>query len=161
MKALLHRLWQSRSSTERTVIVALALVLVVALYVWFALAATRARGPLVASVTTLRAQAVRLDQQAMQYEQLRNAPRPPAPQSDVRALVQAQASAAGLSLTRVDAVDANQARATFAAVAYADWLAWVASLQAQNVRLDACRIEALPSPGLVTATATFVRAVSR
>ena len=45
----------------------------------------------------------------------------------------------------------------FGAVAFADWLNWVASLTSQQVRLDACRIEALSTPGLVSVTATLVR----
>jgi type II secretory pathway component PulM len=46
---------------------------------------------------------------------------------------------------------------TFGAVAFAAWLAWVERLQSQQVRVDACRIEALATPGLVSAAATLVR----
>ena len=41
---------------------------------------------------------------------------------------------------------------------FADWLAWVATLQEQHIRLDSSRIEALSTPGLVGISATFVRA---
>jgi type II secretory pathway component PulM len=73
--------------------------------------------------------------------------------------VQAQAGATGLSraLQRIDALDANQVQVVFGAVAFADWLAWVAKLQAQHVRLDACRVEALTAPGLVSVSATLIR----
>ena len=46
----------------------------------------------------------------------------------------------------------------FGAVAFADWLNWIAALKSQHVRLDACRIEALSTPGLVSVTATLIRA---
>jgi len=45
----------------------------------------------------------------------------------------------------------------FGAVGFADWLNWVAGLTSQQVRLDACRVEALSTPGLVSVTATLVR----
>ena len=43
------------------------------------------------------------------------------------------------------------------AVAFADWLDWIASLGSQQVRLYACRIEALPEAGMVGVTATLQR----
>ena len=74
--------------------------------------------------------------------------------------MQARAVAAGLSraLVKIDAPDANQVVVVFGAVAFADWLNWIAGLKSQQVRLDACRIEALSTPGLVSVTATLVRA---
>ncbi|MGH8864757.1 MAG: type II secretion system protein GspM, partial [Burkholderiales bacterium] len=91
---------------------------------------------------------------------LRAAPAASVSQTDLRTLVQAQAGVAGLSraLVRIDAPDANQVVVVFGAVAFADWLNWVASLKSQQVRLDACRVEALSTPGLVSVTATLVRA---
>ena len=67
----------------------------------------------------------------------------------------------GAAVTVVDARDADQVQVVFGSVAFADWLAWVASLQSQHIRLDTGRIEALSSPGLVSVTATFTRAKSQ
>jgi type II secretory pathway component PulM len=61
-------------------------------------------------------------------------------------------------LQRIDARDADHVEVAFGSVPFADWLAWVASLQAQRIRLDTSRIEALKTPGLVSVTATFARA---
>ena len=160
MNAALRRAWESRSPRERAVIAALAVLLGVALYVWLVQSAGRARAQLHTSVTTLRAQAARLDQQALEYVRLRAAPAATASPTDLRTLVQAQAGAAGLSraLVRIDAPDADHVVAVFGAVAFADWLNWIAGLKAQQVRLDAGRIEALSTPGLVSVTATLVRA---
>ncbi len=74
--------------------------------------------------------------------------------------MQARIDAAGLApaLVSIEAPDANQVKVVFGALPFADWLAWVASLQAQQVRLDASRIEAMSTPGLVSVTATLVRA---
>ena len=113
-----------------------------------------------ASVMKLHAQATRLEQQAVELERLRATPVTPASQSDLRALVQAQAGAAGMSqaLVKIDTPDANQVVVVFGAVAFADWLNWIASLKAQQVRLDTCKIEALSTPGMIGVKATLLRA---
>ena len=160
MRAQLRKFWESRAPRERTIVAALAVVLGAVLYLWLLQSADRARGQLSTTVTTLRAQAARVEQQAAEYERLRAAPPVAASSTDLRALVQAQAGAAGLSraLQRIDAPDANQVQVVLGAVAFSDWLNWVAGLQAQQVRLDTCRIEAMSTAGLVSVTATFVRA---
>jgi general secretion pathway protein M len=160
MRALLRKAWESRTPREQAIIAALAVMLGAALYVWLVQSAGRDRVQLRTSVTTLRAQTARLDQQALEYGRLRAAPAATASPTDLRTLVQAQVGGAGLSpaLVSIDAPDANQVKVVFGALPFADWLAWVASLQAQQVRLDACRIEALSTPGLVSVTATLVRA---
>lgn len=160
MMAQLRKLWESRAPRERLIIAALVVVLGVALYVWLVQSAGLARVQLLASVTTLRAQAAPLEQQALEYLRLRAAPAATASTTDLHTLVQARIGAAGLAsaLVSIDAAGANQVKVVFASVPFADWLAWVAGLQAQQIRLDACRIESLPTPGLVSVTATLVRA---
>lgn len=155
----LRKVWQSRAPRERTIIAALAALVGAALYLALVLSAERARAPLRASVATLRAQATRLEQHAIEYGHLRAAPAAAASATGLHALVQAQVGAAGLSrqLVRIDAIDPDQVMVVFGAVAFADWLNWLASLKSQQVRLDACRVEALSTPGLVSVTATLVR----
>jgi general secretion pathway protein M len=159
MNAKLRSLWRSRAPRERVVIGVLAVLAGAASYVWLVQSADQAHTRLRASVPALRAQAARLEQQAADLEHLRAAPPASASKTDLRTLVQAQAGAAGLSraLVRIDAPDADQVVVVFGAVAFADWLNWVASLKSQQVRLDACRVEALSTPGLVSVTATLVR----
>ena len=160
MRAQLRKLWESRAPRERIVIAILGAVIGVTLYWWLVQSGGRTYTQLRASVATLRVQAARLEQQATELERLRATPVPAASQSDLRTLVQAQAGAAGLSnaLVKIDAPDANQVVVVFGAVAFADWLNWVASLQAQQVRLDTCKIEALSTPGMIGVTATLLRA---
>lgn len=159
MKAALRRAWESRAPRERMVIAVLAAVLGAASYLWLLHAADRGRGQLSASVAALRTQAVLLDQQAAEFERLRATPAPPAAPADLRTLVQARTDAARLSgtLTRIDAPDADHVRVTFGALSFVDWLGLIAALEAQHVRLEAARIEALAAPGLVSITATFTR----
>ncbi len=160
MKARLRKLWESRSPRDRVIIAVLAAVVGIALYLSLVQSAYRARARLGSSVSVLRVQAQRLDADANALARARAAPAAPAPQTDLRTQVQAQAGAAGLAgaLLRIDAQNADQVQVVFGSVAFADWLAWIATLQAQRVRLDTGRIEALSTPGLVSVTATLARA---
>ena len=159
MSPVLQRVWTSRSPRERTIIAVLSVLLGISLYAWLLHSAGQARAQLHTSVATLRAQAARLDQQALEIGRLRAAPAATISQTDLRTLVQARIDAAGLAraLVRIDAPDADQVVVVFGSVAFADWLAWIAGLQAQQVRVDAARIESLATPGLVSATATLAR----
>jgi general secretion pathway protein M len=160
MKARLRKLWESRSPRDRVMIAVLAAIVGAALYLSLVQSAYRARTQLGSSVSVLRAQALRMDADANELARARAAPAAPAPQTDLRTQVQAQAGAAGLAraLLRIDARDADQVQVVFGSVAFADWVAWVATLQVQHIRLDTGRIEALTTPGLVSVTATFTRA---
>jgi general secretion pathway protein M len=163
MKARLLKIWESRSPRDRVVIAILAAVVGAALYFWLAQSAYRARTQLGASLTVLRAQAFRLDLDATELERVRAVPAPPTSRTDLRTLVQARAEAAGLAraLLRIDAPDANQVQVVFGAVSFPEWLAWVASLQAEHIRVDTGRIEALSTPGMVGVTATLTRVISQ
>jgi len=160
MRARLRKLWESRSPRDRAIITALAVLVGLLLYLSLVQSAYRARTQLGSSVSVLHAQALRLDADANELARVRAMPAATAPQTDLRTQVQAQAAAAGLAraLLRLDAKDADQVQVVFGSVAFADWLAWVATLQAQRIRLDTSRIEALSTAGLVSVTATFARA---
>lgn len=162
MNARLRDAWQSRAPLERTIIAVLAVLLAIMLYGWLVWSAGGARVQLRTSVLLLEQQAALLDKQALEYARLRALPPATASPGDLRPLVQARIAEAGLSpaLISIDAVDANQVRVVFGALPFADWLAWVANLQAQQVRLDHCRIEALAEPRMVGVSATFMRAGS-
>jgi len=155
----LQRAWGACSPWQRTAIAVLAAVMTIALYAWFVQSIGQARVKLNASIAVLRAQAARLDQQAIEHARLRAAPATTSSSTNLRTLVQSRIAAAGLSraLARIDAPDADQVVVDFGALAFADWYAWIAGLQSQQVRLDACRIEALAAPGMVGVTATLVR----
>jgi type II secretory pathway component PulM len=157
MKSALRKAWASRAPRERMVIAALAAVLGAALYLLVLHSADGGRTRLLKSVATLRAQAALLDQHAAEHERLRAAPAPAASSADLRTLIQTRADAARFPLTRIDAPDADHVQVTLGAVAFADWLAWIAALQAQHVRLETARVEALAGPGLVSVSASFAR----
>ncbi len=160
MRARLRKLWESRSPRDRLLIAIIAALVAAVLYLWLVQSAQRARAQLGASLSVLRAQATRLDLDAAELERVRAMPVPAAAKTDLRTLIQSRAETAGLAraLVRIDAPDANQVQVVFGAVAFAEWLGWVAALQAERIRLDTGRIEALSTPGMVGVTATFTRA---
>ena len=159
MKTVLRQRWESRSPGERRWLVVMGAGLVVALYVALVWSATLARGPLHGQVGVLRAQAARLDLQARELDQLRAAPPSTLPDSDLRALVQGRLDGTGLSrgLARLESPDAGHVVVVFTAVGFAEWLQWAEGLQALQVRVESCRVEALSTPGLVSITATLAR----
>lgn len=163
MIAALRNAWASRSPRERMVIAVLAAVLGAAAYLWLLIAAGQARTRLGASVAVLRTQAALLEQRAAEHQRLRAAPAPAVSATDLRTLVRQRVDAGQLAgaLTLLEAPDAGHVRIAFGALAFADWLRWVAALQAQHVRLEAVRLEALAAPGMVSVTATLARTEPR
>jgi general secretion pathway protein M len=159
MKDALRTAWLSRAPRERLVIAILAAVLGAAAYLGLLLWADRARAQLFVSVAALRTQSALLEQRAAQYPRRRAAPVPPASPTHQRPRVRERVVAAVLTgaLTLREAPDAEHVRIAFGAIAFTDWLDWIAALQTQQVRLDAARIEALAAPGLVSVTATLAR----
>jgi len=160
MNAQLRKFWEARSPRDRAIVAALAVVLGALAYCLLVYSATRARPQLQSRVLALRSDAASLDRQAAEIEKLRVLPALAPSQTDLRTLIQAQAGSAGIgsALVRIDAQDANRVQVVFGAIAFANWLNWVVSLNSQHIRLDTCRIEAMSKPGLVSITATFVRA---
>ena len=140
-------------------LVVLSVILTAMLYLSLATSADNARSRLQASVPPLQAQAQKFDEHASEYERLRGTTAIPADDGDLRALVQAQADAAGLSrtLTSIDTLDADQVQVVFNDVPFAQWLTWIAAMQLQQVRLGSGRIHALPEPGIVNVQATLTR----
>lgn len=162
MRERLRKAWESRSPRERRVIIILGVILSAVLYLWLVSAADRARTRLRSGLPQLRVQAEEFEQQAAGYESIKITPSTPPSSGDLHALAQTQADVLGLShaLNGIDALGDDQVQVTFKAVPFADWLKWAVAMQLQRVRFEKGRIEALPEPGIVTVTGTFVRATT-
>jgi general secretion pathway protein M len=140
---------------------ALAIVLSVSMYSSLITSADRARTQLRSSIPILRDQAREFQQQASEYERLKATASTSSEPGDLRALVQSQADAAGLShaLSSIDAVDTDRTQVVLNAVPFADWISWVAALELHRIRISSSRVETLPPPGMVRVTATFIRSM--
>lgn len=159
MKHTLSQWWASRSQQERWIIAAASLCLALVLYIWLLQATTRARQRLLPAVAELRAAASRQGAQADEIMRLRAAPKAPQSSADLRQLVQRQIDSSGLtkSLVSIELVGAHQVKVVFGSVAFAEWLAWADTIQAQHLRFAAVRAEAQPAAGQVSVTATIER----
>ena len=160
LQAPYRAFWQARPRGERVVLAMFAAILAVGLCLWLVYAVDRSRMQLRATVVpVLRERAGLLERQAAEYQRLRAMPAATVSPTDIRALVQAQAGAAGLSkaLQSVEAAGADQVKIVFGAIAFADWLNWVQNLESQHIHLESCRIEALAAPGQVSVAATLAR----
>lgn len=161
MSGFARRFMASRSPGDRLAITVLAATIGISLLLWFAHSAQRARETLAPSVVRLAAESARLVKSADEIARLRVA-RPtrqaqPAAPGDFRALMQARIDTSGIagSATSLESPAADRVKVSFASVSFAEWLRWVDSLQAQQVRVETLRIEALPATGLVSVAATF------
>jgi general secretion pathway protein M len=157
--------WNSRTARERAGVSLVAVLIGIAVYFALVYVLDRSRSGMRANVEALRAQAAALERNAAEIERLRavSAPATPSRPRELRALVDAEARAAGFTPAqlRVDARSADEVQVVLGSAPFAAWLGWVASLQARQVRLETCRIEPLSTPGLVSVTATFINAGRR
>jgi len=160
MKALLARYWTLRSLRERLVLIALAVLLGSAFYVWLLQSAGLARQQLSANIKMLRSQAALVEQGAVEYERLRAMPAIRPSTTAVSQLVQAQVDVAGIPRenVRIEAPDPDRAQVTFSTASFPEWLIFLNGIQSQQVRIVTCRIESLPAAGMVRISATFARA---
>lgn len=159
MRHAFNQWWLSRSPQERSVIVVAALCIGLALYIWLLQATTHARQRLLPAVAQLRAQATRQGEQADEITRLRAMPTTPSSSTELRQLVQRQVDANGLtkSLVSIELVDTHHVKLVFGSVTFADWLTWADTMQAQQLRFAAVRLEAQSTPGQVSVTATLER----
>ena len=160
MNAAWRARWQSRPPRERQAWVAALVLAAAALYVVLVGSALQSRDPLRRDVESLRAAVVRMDVQARELAQLRAAPPLAVATGELRARVQSSLDDARLSnaVAKLDTPDLDHVVVVFDAVAFSDWLRWLESLAARQVRLESCRIDALPASGTVSVTATLARA---
>lgn len=158
MTARLRQLWQSRTPRERQAVLGGLAFLVVVACLSLVVAALEAREPLLRDVQALRAASATMDRQARELERLRQLPAPAAATEPLRARVQAalDASLPSATTTRIEAPDPGQVVVVFETVAFAAWLRWIEDLAGRQVRLESCRVDALPAAGQVSVTATLV-----
>lgn len=152
--------WDSRLPRERQFIGAAALILLPAL-AYFALwrPAHRAVPALRVAVPAMRAQAATMRRQAEEIELLRRQPQPAVLDSvALKSVVEQSAAQHQLrdAMDRLDMIEPNSVRISFASVPYAQWLHWVRILQQeQHIRIDSLDVTALPTAGMVRINATL------
>ncbi len=162
MKKRMLDIWFSRAPVERKAAAVSAVVIGMLLCFWFIHVAGQERSRLKLSVSTLKSQSASMEENTSEFGRLKAtvASKALPATKDIREAVQGAIDSAGLSasLIKMDAPDAGTVQISFSALSFADWLAFTRNLQAQQIRIETCRIEALATAGLVSITATLSRA---
>lgn len=151
--------WNARSSSERRVLSAGGVIVVLVLFVTFVwLPLERARTRLAADLPALAASVTEMRAQAEQVKVLRAMPaRAESSNVPLATLVANGTLAQGLTDARVATLDAKHLKLTAGDVAWTRLLEWISTVQAAHgLTVDGATIEALPSPGRVRAELILV-----
>lgn len=134
-------------------------VLIVCLATWLTVSGHRTTTALRGSLPALRMQALTVERQADEIEQLRLLPAPASADAALLPMVQEMATIAGLSamLSTLDTLDNQRVVVTFGTIAFPVWIDWLNTLSMQGIRAENVSMETLLTPGLVSTTATLRR----
>jgi general secretion pathway protein M len=154
MKERFQQFWMQASPRERWLIgggSGLLLVVVLIFYVWQPIA--RDRQKLRANLPQLRTNAEQVRLNAAEVARLKTLPASAAlPKGGIRGAVESSAAAFKLrdSMSQVSMEGDGRITLSMAAVPFDNWVRWLGHLQEQyRIRLESCRVEALPQPGMV------------
>ena len=149
--------WLREALWRAYVVPALALAALCG-YAWFAWNAHLAGARLGAGTASLRQQLGILDGQADEIMRLRQVKPVLRARTELRMSVRMLAQEMGLAtaLVRIDVLDEKRVQVIFGTVAFADWLAWVAALEARQLWVESSRLEAAQAAGMVSATVVLV-----
>ena len=155
----IRQFWRRLSAREQVIVGAGAGLLVIVLlvfYVWQPLEKERAR--LRASLPKLRIAAQQMRVDAVAVPKLKSTAKPVPLAGGLREIVEQTASAHGLQVSQASLEGNGKLNITLAAVPFDSWVKWLATLQAQHaIRLNTCRIDGLPQPGMVKVQAVLSR----
>ncbi len=164
--ARLHAFWDGLATRER-MLIAIGLVVLLPvgfyLYIWQPVNAERAR--LTSRVEQLRSELAQLRADAAEIKRLR-AQMPISAQlrNGDTLLAAARQAAARFGLpdlqVALTAQGDDRLLLNLDSVAFDAWMRWLGELGVQGVSLTACKVEALPTPGLVRVKATLARKAS-
>ena len=153
------RFWQRLSAREQVIVgsgAGLLVIILLVFYVWQPLEKERTR--LRASLPKLRILAQQMRADADAVPKLKSTAKPAPLAGGLKEVVEQAASAHGLQLTQVNPEGSGKLNLSLATVPFDAWVKWLATLQAQqSIRLDACRVEAVPQAGMVKVQAVLSR----
>lgn len=155
----LRQFWRRLSAREQVIAGGGASLLVITLlvfYVWQPVEKERTR--LRAGLPGLRTEARQMRVDAVAVPKLKSTAKPAPLAGGLKETVEQAASAHGLQVAQINPEGNAKLSVTLAAVPFDGWVKWLATLQAQHaIRLDTCRVDALPQPGMVKVQAVLVK----
>ncbi|MDD4928336.1 MAG: type II secretion system protein GspM [Gallionella sp.] len=160
LKKLRQQNWDTRTLTERKIIIAGALlVLPLAAYLLLWRPAHQAVSQLHKSLPQLRIQTGQMRIAAGQIEEIRHRPQLAVMDAEaVKAAIEVSAAKYQLqdTLTTLIAQEPAGVRLSISAISFEKWLIWLRELEnSQHIRVDSIAITRLAQPGLVAVRATL------
>lgn len=160
MKERFQQFWMQASPRERWLIgggFCLLLIAVLFFYVWQPV--VRDRQKLRANLPQLRTHAEQMRLNEAEVGRLKTLPASAAlPKGGIRGAVENSAAAFKLrdSMSQVSVEGDGRISFSMAPVSFDNWVRWLGHLQEQyRIRLESCRVEALPQPGMVRVKAVL------
>lgn len=154
MKERLQLFWMQASPRERWLIgggFGLLLIVVLVFYVWQPIVHDRQK--LRASLPQLREKAEQMRLNAAEVVRLKTLPTSASlPNGGMRGAVERSAVAFKLrgSMSQISVEGDGRISISMSTVPFDSWVRWLGHLQEQyRIRLESCRVEALPQPGMV------------
>lgn len=155
----IRQFWRRLSTREQMIVgggTALLAIILLVFYVWQPLEKERTR--LRASLPGMRAEAQKMRVDALAVPKLKSAAKPEPLAGGLKEMVEQAASAQRVQVTQVNTQGNGKLGVTLAAVPFDAWVKLLATLQTQQaIRLDTCRVEALPQSGMVKVQVVLVK----
>lgn len=154
MKEKFQQFWKQSSPRERWLIGGgFGLLLAAVLFFYVLQPVVRDRQKLRASLPQLRVNAERMRLDAAEVTRLRTLPSSSSlPNGGIRGAVEASAEVFKLrdSISQASVEGEGRISIAMTTVPFDSWVRWLGHLQEQyRIRLESCRVEALPQPGMV------------
>lgn len=154
MKERFQQFWMQASPRERWLVgggFGLLLIVLLVFYVWQPI--VRDRQKLRANLPQLRINAEQMRLNAAEVVRLKTLPSSASlPNGGIRGAVEKSAVAFKLrdSMGQISMEGDGRISISMATVTFDNWVRWLGHLQEQyRIRLESCRVEALPQPGMV------------
>lgn len=163
MNTRLHQFWSTRSPAARVAWLVMLSIGTAVLYAVLVYSAEQSRARLKTGLGELRVKSADMEQQAAEISRLRAAASTAIHSGiDFPKTVQALVDSNGLATTaKISQRDAENIEVVLGNLPFAQWLAMARSLQAQQIRIESCKIEGLAVPGMVSVSATLTHPRAR
>lgn len=163
MNTRLLQFWSACSPAARVAWLIMLSIGAAVLYAVLVYSAEQSRARLKTGISELRVKSADMEKQASEISRLR-AMASTATHSgmDFPKTVQALVDSNGLATTaKINHRDAENIELVLGNLPFAQWLAMARSLQAQQIRIESCKVEGLAIPGMVSISATLTRPRTR
>lgn len=164
MNARLRQIWSTLSPGARATCLAALFISAAVIYIALVYSAEQSRSRLKSGISELRVRSAAMERQGSEISRLRaKGSATNTAGTDLPKTVQALAESNGLSIAaaRISSRDDEHVEVAISNLPFTQWLSMARALQAQQIRIESCKIEGLAAQGMVNVTATLNRPRTR